>query len=195
MSYQAPVTIAETLGQIERHEIVLPAIQREFVWQPDQIYTLFDSLMQGYPFGTFLFWKVNHEHNNRYQFYDFVVNYHERDRPHCPKIGQMPNRDVVAVLDGQQRLTALNIGLRGSLARKLPYKRWSSSDAFPTRYLHLDLLWTPNDDDDVGMRYKFEFLTPEQANEREGCWFPVAEILTLANGGPAMTGLAGAFAT
>ena len=40
-------------------------------------------------------------------------HYHERDRPHCPKIGEMPNGDVVAVLDGQQRLTALNIGLRG----------------------------------------------------------------------------------
>lgn len=186
MSYQASVTIAETLGQIERHEIVLPAIQREFVWQPEQIYNLFDSLMQGYPFGTFLYWKVNHEHNNRYQFYDFVLNYHERDRPHCPKIGQMPNRDVIAVLDGQQRLTALNIGLRGSLARKLPYRRWSSNDAFPTRYLHLDLLWTP-DSDDVGMRYRFEFLTREQADEREGCWFPVGDVLTLANGGPAMT--------
>ena len=187
MAYQAAVTIAHTLRQIEGHEIVLPAIQREFVWQPDQIYNLFDSLMQGYPFGTFLYWKVKQEHNERYQFYDFVLNYHERNLPHCPKIGEMPNRDVVAVLDGQQRLTALNIGIRGSLARKLPYKRWNSSDAFPTRYLHLDLLWSPTDDDDVGMRYRFEFLTHEQARERDGCWFPVPDIMTLANGGPAMT--------
>ena len=164
MSYQTPVTIAYTLQQVERHEIVLPAIQREFVWQPEQICTLFDSLMQGYPFGTFLYWKVNQEHNKRYQFYDFVLDYHERDRPHCPRIGEMPNRDVIAVLDGQQRLTALNIGLRGSLAMKLPYRRWRSNDAFPTKYLYLNLLWTPSDEDDVGMRYQFEFLTPEQAN-------------------------------
>ena len=187
MAYQPTVTIADTLREIESHEIVLPAIQREFVWQPDQIYNLFDSLMQGYPFGTLLYWKVKQEHNDHYQFYDFVLHYHERDRPHCPKIGEMPNRDVVAVLDGQQRLTALNIGIRGSLARKLPYRRWSSSDAFPTRYLHLDLLWSPTDDDDVGTRYRFEFLTLEQARERDGCWFPVREIMTLANGGPAMT--------
>ena len=187
MAYQAPVSIAETLQSIESHEVVLPAIQREFVWRTDQIYNLFDSLMQGYPFGTFLYWKVKQEHNRRYQFYDFVLNYHERDRPHCPKIGELPNRDVVAVLDGQQRLTALNIGIRGSLARKLPYKRWSSNDAFPTRSLYLDLLWSPSDDDDVGMRYRFEFMTPEQAAERDGCWFPVRDILTLANAGPAMT--------
>ena len=187
MSYQAAVTIADTLRNIESHEIVLPAIQREFVWQPVQIYNLFDSLMQGYPFGTFLYWKVKQEHNKRYQFYDFVLHYHERDRPHCPKIGEMPNRDVVAVLDGQQRLTALNIGIRGSLARKLPYKRWSSNEAFPTRHLHLDLLWSPSEDDDVGERYRFEFLTREQARERDGCWFAVSDIMSLANGGPAMT--------
>lgn len=187
MAYQAPVTIEDTLRQIERHKIVLPAIQREFVWKPEQIYSLFDSLMQGYPFGTFLFWEVKQEYNNRYQFYDFVLHYHERDRPHCPKIGEMPNRDVVAVLDGQQRLTALNIGIRGSLARKLPRKRWSNDDAFPTQELHLDLLWTPTEEDEVGLRYQFEFLTPEQSRERDGCWFPVREILNLANGGPAMT--------
>ena len=45
----------------------------------------------------------------------------------------------------------------------------------------------PSVDDDVGMRYRLEFLTPEQAAEREGCWFRAADILTLANGGPAMT--------
>ena len=187
MSYQTPVKIADTLDLIEKRKIVLPAIQREFVWKPDQIYTLFDSLMQGYPFGTFLYWKVEQEHNERYQFYDFVQHYHERDRPHCPKIGEMPNGDVVAVLDGQQRLTALNIGLRGSLARKLPYKRWSSDDAFPTQHLYLDLLWSPADDDDVGVRYLFEFLTHQQANVRDGCWFPVKDILTLPDAGPAMT--------
>jgi len=187
MTYQSPVTIEHMLHQIQRHEIVLPAIQREFVWKPEQIYRLFDSLMQGYPFGTFLFWKVKQENNDRYQFYDFVLNYHERDRPHCPKIGELPNRDVVAVLDGQQRLTALNIGLRGSLAKKLPYKRWIDDAAFPNRKLHLDLSWAPTDEDDPGLCYRFEFLTTEQSQEREGCWFPVHEILKLANGGPAMT--------
>ena len=186
MAYQTAITIEETLHQIERHDIVLPAIQREFVWQPDQIYRLFDSIMQEYPFGTFLYWKVEHEHNENYQFYDFVLHYHERDRPHCPKINGMPNQDVIAVLDGQQRLTALNIGVRGSFAQKLPYRRWNNNDAFPTRYLHVDLLWSPLDDDN-GTRYRFEFLTREQAHERSGLWFPVSDVLSLKDSGPAMT--------
>ena len=37
------------------------------------------------------------------------------------------------------------------------------------------------------MRYQFEFLTPEQANSRDGCWFRVSDVLTLEDSGPAMT--------
>jgi len=188
MSYQKEVTIEDTLQQITHREIVLPAIQREFVWRPEQICILFDSLMQGYPFGTFLYWKVKRENNQLYQFYDFVLDYHQRDSPHCPRIGRIDDdRDVIAVLDGQQRLTALNIGLRGSLARKLPYKQWKNNDAFPKCYLYLDLLWTPSEDDGVNKRYHFEFLTETQAKSHNGCWFRVRDILTIQNGGPAMT--------
>ena len=56
--YQSGLTIKDALDAMSRNIYVLPAIQREFVWKPDQICRLFDSLMQGYPFGTFLFWKV-----------------------------------------------------------------------------------------------------------------------------------------
>ena len=185
--YQTPVTIEHTLRKIERNDIVLPAIQREFVWQPEQICTLFDSLMQGYPFGTFLYWKVDEENNKSYQFYGFVREYHEKDNPHCPRLGELPNRDVTAVLDGQQRLTALNIGLRGSMAKKLPWKRRNNPDAYPKKRLYVDLLWTPNDDDDVGLQYRFEFRTADEISNGDSCWFPVRDILTLANSGPAMT--------
>ncbi len=57
MAFQTPITISEALGSIERREYVLPAIQREFVWWPEQIECLFDSLMRGYPIGSFLFWR------------------------------------------------------------------------------------------------------------------------------------------
>ena len=56
--YKPGGTIGDALGRIQNKSYVLPAIQREFVWKPEQIERLFDSLMQGYPFGTFLFWKV-----------------------------------------------------------------------------------------------------------------------------------------
>ncbi len=187
--YQTGDTIKRTLDEIHRHDLVLPAIQREFVWQPEQICRLFDSLMQGFPFGTFLYWRVASENSGRFKFFDFVLNYHQRDHPHCPPLPEMPNRQLTAVLDGQQRLTALNIGLRGSIARKLPYKWWKSPGAFPTRRLYLDLLWQPDEDDEEGLKYRFNFLTDEQSSptEERVCWFPVGQVLSLQNAGPAMT--------
>jgi hypothetical protein len=47
--YKPGGTIAEALGRIQTKSYVLPAIQREFVWKPEQIERLFDGLMQGYP--------------------------------------------------------------------------------------------------------------------------------------------------
>jgi uncharacterized protein with ParB-like and HNH nuclease domain len=63
--YKPGGTIASALSRIQQTNYVLPAIQREFVWKPEQIERLFDSLMQGYPFGTFLFWKIDPIHYSR----------------------------------------------------------------------------------------------------------------------------------
>lgn len=46
------------LTAIHKHEYLMPAIQREFVWSVDQITKLVDSLMRGYPVGSFLLWEV-----------------------------------------------------------------------------------------------------------------------------------------
>jgi len=48
-------TIKDVLTEIENGTLFLPAIQRKFVWNEEQITKLFDSLMRGYPIGTFLF--------------------------------------------------------------------------------------------------------------------------------------------
>jgi len=183
--YKPGGTITDALGAIQKKDYVLPAIQREFVWKPDQIERLFDSLMQGYPFGTFLFWKVGPETSRKFKFYDFVLNYHQRDAAHCPNLGPVHNREVTAVLDGQQRLTALNIGLRGSMAIKLPNRWWTNPDAFPVRRLRLNLL-APVEPDDLGVCYDFRFLTDEQVErDEDSYWFPVDTVLDM-KGGPDM---------
>lgn len=182
--YQQGGTIKQALDKIVSNEYVLPAIQREFVWNPEQICRLFDSLMQGYPFGEFLFWRIQPERSADYRYYGFVLDYHQRDNPHCPDLGQLPNRQITAVLDGQQRLTAFNIGLRGSMAVKIPYKWWSSPDAFPQRFLALDLL-APDVRDEDGNRFAFDFVE-EGGLGRKGhrLWFRVSDILTMKSGPP-----------
>ncbi|PTQ59147.1 uncharacterized protein with ParB-like and HNH nuclease domain [Sphingomonas sp. PP-CE-3G-477] len=177
--YLSGGTIADALSAIQKRDYVLPAIQREFVWKPEQIERLFDSLMQGYPFGTFLFWKVEPDTAGKFRFYDFVLDYHQRDAAHCPPVGKLPGHPIVAVLDGQQRLTALNIGLRGSMAVRQPGKWWTNDAAFPKRKLCLDLT-APREADEDGAIYRFKFLSKAQVDEsKNATWLPISKVLAL----------------
>ena len=184
--HQQGGTIEDIIKSIESQKYVLPAIQREFVWEPEQVCDLFESLMQGFPFGEFMYWKVDAENSAQYRWYGFVTDYHEKIRPHCPELGVIHNQALTAVLDGQQRLTAFNIGLRGSMAKKLPYKRWTSPDAFPERVLALDLLASTSQPNEEGTRYSFEFVDEKRIGLKDGhLWFRVSDILNM-DGGPAM---------
>ena len=48
--------------------------------------------------------------------------------------------ETYEVLDGQQRLTSIYIGLKGSYAYRLKYKQKKSENAYPVRYLYLNLI-------------------------------------------------------
>lgn len=175
MAFQNAITIKKALENIQERKYLLPAIQRELVWKPEQMENLFDSILCGYPFGSFLFWDVKKENVGEYQFYEFIRNFHARDSTHNPRADVSGRDGLTAVLDGQQRLTALNIGLRGSYAFKSKWKRWTSEDAFPERRLHLNLLAAL---DELDRHYDFRFLTAEEAKDTDGNhWFPVSKVL------------------
>ena len=177
MAFQVPITIHQAINHIRKEEYVLPAIQREFVWNEYQIANLFDSLMRGYPIGSFLFWRVDKYHCNLYTFYRFLDNYHQRDQRHNTRIDLRGDESTIAILDGQQRLTSLYIGLKGSYAYKLPRLWWNNPDAFPVRRLYLNLL-QPAADKGVGLAYDFRFLTERDAPDSPGFhWFPVGKVL------------------
>ena len=180
--YQTSGKIKDTLSEISSGNFVLPAIQREFVWKPPQIYKFYDSLMQGYPFGIFLYWRVAKENVKKFKYYNFMRHYHEPDKLHCTPIEDKDilNGPLTAVLDGQQRLTALNIGICGTMAWKLQNKRKNSPGAFPERKLHLDLL-SGGMPDENGIKYDFEFLNDDQLNQNDNkrCWFPVPSIVDM----------------
>ena len=135
MAYETPLTIAEVMRDISNNKYVLPSIQREYVWDTEQIETLFDSLMQDYPIGAFLFWEIEKSRLQDYDFYEFLRNYHEKNNTHNKKVDLKGSDGVTAVLDGQQRLTSIYIGLKGSYAYRLKYKQKKSESAYPVRYL------------------------------------------------------------
>lgn len=176
MSFQTPVTIADAISAIERNQYVLPAIQREFVWKAGQITRLFDSLMRGYPIGSFLFWHIEAGNVQEYQYYRFMDRFHERDWKHNQPITLSDQHPVTAVLDGQQRLTAINIGLKGTYAYKMPYLWWRNPDAFPERRLYINLM--PGATDDGETAYAFRMLRDAEAQTGgDAHWFRVGDVL------------------
>ena len=188
MAFQTPVTVEQILTEIHHKKYLLPAIQREFVWDPDQIRRLLDSLLRGYPIGSFLLWKVDPVTAKDYTFYDFLTHFHERDNPYATKATVPAGQGVTAILDGQQRLTSLNIAIYGSHAEKKKYAWWNSTDAFPKKRLYLNLLGDP-DLEELGLKYDLRFLTDGEAAPKDGepdQWYLVRNVLSLANTGPAM---------
>lgn len=184
--FQSPITIHQAIERIKRNEFLLPAFQREFVWVPNQIEQLFDSLMQGYPISSMLFWKVKESTKADFRFYQFLKKYIQYHHIHNDSIGTNGVNDFYAVLDGQQRLTALYIGLCGSYAykeyrRAYAYSEWS----YPTRHLYLNISSTYTDEES-DRKHKFLFLNKLETLEEEiyvdkenEKWFKVGVVLDL----------------
>lgn len=183
MAYEKK-SIRAIIEDVNSRRIYLPAIQRKYVWGDSQVTKLLDSIMLGYPIGTFLFWKVKKTIVNQkdYLMYEFIKDYHERDmykNPAAPQPFSIGSSDetIWAVLDGQQRLTSLYIALQGSMSRKLPNKRWKNDDAFPKKELYFDLHSEKTDDEDIS--YAFRFLTADEVSEDKDdrIWYLVKDIL------------------
>lgn len=188
MSFQAPLSVEEMLGKIHERKYLMPAIQREFVWNARQIAKLIDSLMRGYPIGSFLLWEVEPVTARTYTFYEFLTHYHERDTPYAEKATVPSATGTTAVLDGQQRLTSLNIALYGSYAEKKKYAWWNSTDAFPKKRLYLNLIDVP-DGEELGLKYDLQFLTDNEAapgEDGQDKWFLVGDILQMNDSGPSI---------
>lgn len=188
MAFQTPRSVEEMLTSIHRRDYLMPAIQREFVWGPAQIIRLVDSLMRGYPVGSFLLWEVQPTTVGSYTFYEFLTHFHERDNPFAGKATVPSGSGTTAVLDGQQRLTSLNIALYGSFAEKKKYAWWNSTDAFPVKCLYLNLAEDP-EDEELGLRYNLKFLTDREAvpeHDAPDNWFRVGNVLHLRDSGPAI---------
>ncbi len=171
----------------------LPDIQREYVWLKNadekKIEQLFDSILRGYPIGSFLFWKLqrkdiatsNEQDNNKlnFQLYQFIENYDAR-KPHNEKIRieQIKRDDLSIVLDGQQRLTSLYIGLKGTRTLKKKKARNDNPNAYEEKRLYLNLKHQPNMDNPED-NYQFEFHAKKPENDEKHWWFKVGDILEL----------------
>lgn len=181
--FQTPITIKQALLNIQDYRYLLPAFQREYVWKAPQVEMLFDSLMKGYPISSMLFWKVTKKAKSQYRFYKMLDRYVESKHTHNEEFNTSLKEEFYAILDGQQRLTSLNIGLRGSYAYHKHYARYDHSENnYPTRHLYLDISKEYHEDEN-GQTYKFLFIDKAVSEERilfedkSGKWFLCGHVL------------------
>lgn len=94
-------TFSSLISEIENGQIKIPQFQRDFVWAVQKSAGLIDSILKGYPIGTFIFWRTEERLRS-------VRNIGNQKLPD-PKNGEA----IDYVLDGQQRLTSLFACLKG----------------------------------------------------------------------------------
>src|SRR6056297_1033211 len=89
------LTIRALIERVSSGDIRIPAFQRDFVWEPDQVAFLVDSIYKNFPIGTIVFWQTDQRLTTEKRLGAFELPEPKRDYP------------VNYVLDGQQRLTSL----------------------------------------------------------------------------------------
>lgn len=165
-------TIKDLISERIGRNTFLPAIQREYVWNTYQVEKLFDSIMCGYPISSFLFWKIREEKKKDWSSYEFIKDF-DQATPHNKEANlDGVNQDIYLVLDGQQRITSINIALRGTY--RFFYRKWR------TTRLYLNLLWDKGDDNPEEMTYQFLFKENNQILPRTDypqLWYRVGDIL------------------
>ena len=140
-------TLYGLLKSMENSELVLPAMQRPFVWNEDRLYKLMDSLLRGFPIGAVMLWKTGTAQryrclpknidSNIEQVFTFETSSN--------------NSNKYLVLDGQQRLTSLYCMFNGTYNNKI---------------LHINILSGDSEDKDPGNEYyECLFLTEQEAKK------------------------------
>ncbi|WP_047984299.1 DUF262 domain-containing protein [Ornithinibacillus californiensis] len=135
------ITIFEALQNIKDGKYVMPAFQRQYVWNMEQIEKLWDSILLDYPIATFLFWRVD-DSNVTWDTYfcNFLSNVTFDSRKTADSVNyeltsiNVKNTDT-AILDGQQRLTSLFLSLFGEAYIRPKNARKNSGSIIRTKLL------------------------------------------------------------
>lgn len=191
---------AEDLLPDLNSRIFLPGLQREFVWSPPQIEMLFDSMIRDYPIGVLIKWNVRRA-REEYYAYEFIRNY-------IADSGRVPqalkdegfdrnntrrddaNADAL-IIDGQQRLNSLFIGLFGSIVTYTGGQANTRSEAqyWDEKELCVSLFGHPeHDEDELTGDFEFAFRKTDKLSEQANFgyersrgahkfWYPVPELI------------------
>lgn len=121
----------DLISEIQKGQIKIPKFQRNFVWSLEKTAKLLDSILKGYPIGTFILWETNERLND-------IKNIGNLELPAIPD-----DIKVQYVLDGQQRITSLYAAFLGAKIQKEGEKKITN---YADIYVDLDGDVENNDD-------------------------------------------------
>ncbi len=122
---------SDLISEINKGIIKVPKFQRDFVWSIDKTAKLLDSILKGYPIGTFILWQTDERIND-------IKNVGNLPLPRTPD-----GNKVQYVLDGQQRITSLFAAYCGAQIQKVGEKKVTD---YKNIYVNLDVDISENDD-------------------------------------------------
>ena len=181
-------SIEEIMNMIGDNKMFLPSIQRKFVWNDYDVEKLLDSIMLGYPIGTFLFWEIKRKsaREQKYTLYKFINDYSTLDNKNINEKApdNLPGESeyIYSVLDGQQRLTSLYIAFHGSISLCGYKKKRSKVENYIKREMYLNLNKSSNSElEDEDLKYEFRFLSEKEIEDEkiehpEKNWYKIKNI-------------------
>lgn len=139
----------ELIYSIEKGIIKIPKFQRDFVWTIDKTAQLLDSILKGYPIGTFILWETSERMND-------IKNIGNQTLP------EPPDGKVQYVLDGQQRITSLYAAYIGAKIQKYGEKKITDYSE-----IYVDLSKDTDDEEE-------QIIT---ATKPDGDWISLNDVL------------------
>jgi hypothetical protein len=125
-----PLKVRELLDEIARGQVLLPEIQRAYVWKGPQVAKLIGSLYREYPVGQILLWDT----------IDLPIT-RQLEGVEAPPLPSADRPKIV--LDGQQRLTSLHKALGSDDGIDVYFNLDSEQFQLYLRRLNADPLWVP----------------------------------------------------
>lgn len=110
--------ISEIVRDVLAGQIRIPAFQRGFIWEPERVAQLMDSIYKKYPFGVLLFWRAKDKLKSERKLGPFKLPDPKEDYP------------LDYVLDGQQRITSIFATFQTALLLPQDDPTWNWKDIY-----------------------------------------------------------------
>ncbi|MCG8603435.1 DUF262 domain-containing protein, partial [bacterium] len=157
--------------------VFLPAIQRSFVWEEDRICMLFDSILRNFPIGAATIWYT-HENVQCRRFLEGNIS--DVEEMALQFMTVPPTKPVGLVLDGQQRLQAINLAFHGQINGKVLHFNILSTDKEDRSEARFEFkFYKQSETDEANMKSRQRFEDSPDAQPE--IWVRVPELISLGN--------------